>query len=406
MPAAITDSERLPAIDLARGIAMIGVALVNVHAFAAVWASVYGLDLARGAGDVAAEYLTGLLFTHRSYPVLAFLFGAGLAWQWQRLPIERRWPNALRARLWVLLAFGVVQGLLLWPGDVLAAYGCMGLIAVSLLRFSDRALGFLTIGAYAGVVLVYTLTGAVMLLWPQPPWPLVEPAASFSMPSAWQALLTRRSEFIERGLAQALVPDFWAHVLFGMWAARSGALSRFLAAPLASPTVVIVGALSLILASAVELLGARYGGWDVRVMQDRGWGLMTMAIVWASLGGLWGWLTVAALWARAAESTALPWLRSLVSAAGRAPLTQFIGQSLIFATVFNESALGLHGHVGRGWQAVIALATYLLLCLYIRAWFSLGQRYGPVEIAWRRLTNWLSPPPAPIVANDSESRTP
>ena len=116
----ISSANRLPAIDLARGIALLGVALVNVHAFAASWSSVYGLDLAESAADLIAEYANALLFTHRSYPVLAFLFGVGLAWQWQRLPEADRQPNRLRARLWALLLIGVAHGLLLWPGEVLA----------------------------------------------------------------------------------------------------------------------------------------------------------------------------------------------------------------------------------------------------------------------------------------------
>ena len=63
-----SSAERLPAVDFARGIALLGVALVNVHAFASVWSSVYGLDLAKNAADVIAEYANAVLFTHRSYP--------------------------------------------------------------------------------------------------------------------------------------------------------------------------------------------------------------------------------------------------------------------------------------------------------------------------------------------------
>ena len=35
-----SSAERLLAVDFARGIALLGVALVNVHAFASVWSSV------------------------------------------------------------------------------------------------------------------------------------------------------------------------------------------------------------------------------------------------------------------------------------------------------------------------------------------------------------------------------
>jgi uncharacterized membrane protein YeiB len=77
--------QRFDAIDLARGIALLGVALVNVHAVARGWQSHYALNLASHWGDVFAEYFVGVFFSHRSFPMLAFLFGAGIAMQWSRL---------------------------------------------------------------------------------------------------------------------------------------------------------------------------------------------------------------------------------------------------------------------------------------------------------------------------------
>ena len=82
-------------------------------AFAQVWSSVHALDLAHTAVDVVAEYAVAMLFIHRCYPLLAFLFGVGLAWQWQQLA-ERK-VRRLRPRLWALLLIGVCHGLLLWP---------------------------------------------------------------------------------------------------------------------------------------------------------------------------------------------------------------------------------------------------------------------------------------------------
>ena len=83
--------------------------------------------------------------------------------------------------------------------------------------------------------------------------------------------------------------------------------------------------------------------------------------------------------------------KNLVVAAGRAPLTQFIGQSIVFAVLFNKSLVGLHGEVGRGVYSLIAIATYGLLCAFIRAWLASGHAYGPMEIVWRRLTRLFSP---------------
>jgi len=223
------------------------------------------------------------------------------------------------------------------------------------------------------------------------PYPAVESSASFAAVSLAVAQAARPREYLERGLVQILVSDFWAHALLGIWAARSGALQRFFAAPLARPGIVIIGALLFVTGSATELIAARHGGWNALTNEDFGYGLMTIALLPASLGGLWFWLTVAACWGRSrfAEGT----LARLVVATGRAPLTQFIGQSLVFAVLFNKSLVGFHGELGRGTYSLIALTTYLLLCAFIRAWLASGHAHGPMEIVWRRLTKFLSPQP-------------
>jgi uncharacterized protein len=312
--------HRLIAIDLARGIAMLGVALVNIHAFATTWGSVYGLDLAKSAFDVAAEYVIAVLFTHRSYPVLAFLFGAGLAMQWQHLPAARRTPRALRPRLWALLGIGVAHGLLLWPGEILTAYAVIGLVLVAALKASDARLAGITMALYALVVAYYGWIGSSLIStqelfdsWRNMP-------ASFASTSVAEAFARRRTEYLERGLTQLAVLDIWLHVLFGMVAAKSGALQRFLAAPLLHKPIVWTSVALLVCGSAIELVASRYGGWSAASIHDVGEGLMAFGIIPASVGAIGCWLTIAAVW-----SPHRGRLASFVMAAGRAPLTQFIG---------------------------------------------------------------------------------
>lgn len=398
-------APRLKAVDLARGIALLGVALVNVHAFAAVWSSLYGLDLARSAADVVAETVNAMLFTHRSYPVLSFLFGAGLAWQWSHLPEPTRQPRHLRPRLWALLAIGVAHGLLLWPGDVLTAYALMGLVIVALLKRSNRVILGAAIAAYVFTVLLYTSLGVGMVTAPALPFAVDEPLASFAAATWREALSRRLGEYWQRGLVQLFVTDFWAHALLGMWAARTGALQRFFAAPFARLSVVIAGFVLLLAGSGVELYAARFGGWNASTFDDRGGGMMAIALLPASMGGLWLWLTVAACWSRSRFAHGV--LASFIIAAGRAPLSQFIGQSLIFAVVFSKSLIGWHGELGRGTYSLIALLTYVMLCGFLRAWAVSGHAHGPMEMLWRGLTMRLSPPPAlPATATRATSSSP
>lgn len=388
--------DRLTAIDLARGAAMLGVALVNVHAFAATWGSVYGLDLARTAWDVFAEYAIAISCTHRSYPVLAFLFGAGLALQWQRLPEHDRVPQRLHARLWALLAIGVGHGLMLWPGDILAAYAVVGLIVVSALRVSTRSLLWWVGSLYGMLLLGYIALGVGLMASGDAVDAVRDSPASFAASSFAEAFRRRQSEFLERGLAQLAVPDIWLHVLLGLWAGQTGALQRFIAYPRAGRWPLIASIVLFAAGTAIEIVGAQYGGWSSAKIDGFGEGLMAIGVLPASVGAIGCLLAVAAFWADRQGRVA-----SFVVAAGRTPLTQFIGQSVIFALLFNHSMIGWYGELGRAAMSLIAIATYVLLCGFSRAWLVSGHVHGPMEMLWRRLTSAFSPPRTRQTATES-----
>ena len=405
-PVTLQPAERLPALDLARGLALLGVGAVNVISFASIWSSVHALDLARHWADVVAEYTVALAFIHRCYPLLGFLFGVGLAWQWQRQP-EPRTTAALRPRLWALLLIGIGHALLLWPGDVLSTYAILGLGVAWLAGAPAPRLRRWLFGAYLFAALLYGVLGAAMMQWASPPRPVVESTSSFAQTSLMAALALHPREFLERGITQTLAPDFWAHVIFGIWAARTGALQHFLGSATADASwrrrLHLAGATLLLAGSVVELMAAARGGWDALTERDAGYGLMTLAAVPVSIGAIWAWLAVARWWAGTSGSA----LRDVVMVIGRAPLTQFIGQSLVFSVLFNDSLLGLHGDVGRAGSLAIAVVTWLVIGLLTARWLAHGYAHGPLELAWRALTARLSPPPDSSASSQpSEHRQP
>ena len=78
-------------IDIARGLALLGVGVVNVLAFASgMVVGARALDLPVTAVDVVAEYAVAMLFYPPLLSVAGSLFGVGLARQWQRLAEPRK----------------------------------------------------------------------------------------------------------------------------------------------------------------------------------------------------------------------------------------------------------------------------------------------------------------------------
>jgi len=141
----VRDGERDLAPDLARGLALLGTALANSVAHLSgreLGPSARPVD---GSGaDRVVDAVVGTLVDNRAFPMFTLLFAYGLVMILRRqAALGVPWPAALGVLLrrcaW-LAAFGLLHGLLLFTGDVLLAYGVLGLALVLLVRAGDRAL--------------------------------------------------------------------------------------------------------------------------------------------------------------------------------------------------------------------------------------------------------------------------
>lgn len=152
-------AARSLAPDLARGAMLLFIVLVNVGLYRwGVDLHAYGLPVGASSGDRIALALERLLVAERARPMFAILFGFGLATMASRL--ARRGVDAggvrriLRRRNWALIGLGVLHAGLLFFGDILAASGATGLVAVLLVQRDDRV-----VRRWTGATLVYVVLG-------------------------------------------------------------------------------------------------------------------------------------------------------------------------------------------------------------------------------------------------------
>ncbi|MEP7330179.1 MAG: DUF418 domain-containing protein [Betaproteobacteria bacterium] len=87
-----------------------------------------------------------------------------------------------------------------------------------------------------------------------------------------------------------------------------------------------------------------------------------------------------------------------IAATGKAPLTNYLMQTLIATTIFSGWGLGWWGTVGPALQLVIAFAIYFVIQVPLSVWWFKHHRYGPLEYAWRVLTYGVLPPSPDILA--------
>lgn len=202
--------------DLARGAMLLLIALANSHVL------LYSGDkLIRGyplGGSAADSVVAGALTATvdgRAYPMFAALFGYGMA---QILRRQERsgldWVSSrklLRRRGWWMVLIGFLHGLLLFAGDIIAAYGLVAVVFMAALRWSDRRL---LRWAMIGLVITTIIYATFSLRMDA----MMGPAAATSEEDPLLAAAFRGGGMIISAPMLGLTTV--AAVLIGVWAAR------------------------------------------------------------------------------------------------------------------------------------------------------------------------------------------
>ena len=355
---AVPLTERAPAPDLARGLMLLLIAVAHAHMYLSGHpAGFRGYTLDGTTLDRLVAGIQILLVDGRALPMFAGLFGYGLVQLAnRRLAAGSGWPQVrrvLRRRSLWLLAFGFCHALLLFFGDILGAYGLVGLVLIGFVRRSDRALFWAAgVGAVLHIVVI-TLFGLLTVAAEKGDTPA-------AMADPLQAAVTRMVGWIAMTptyFAMSVVPAF----LLGIWAARR----RLLEEPAAHR-----GLLSRTV--TVGTLLAVAGGLPLTLIDTRLWipsdAIGVSAYALHSVTGIAGGLAYAAL-----------------VACGRWSLTCYLLQSVVFVLLFTPYLGGLASRVGDAAATGIAVLTWLGTVV-LAATLSRTGRRGPAETALRRLT--------------------
>ena len=120
----IQGHERIQTLDVIRGFALLGIFLMNIEWFNRPIAELgSGVPAGLGGIDFVVAWLIHTFVASKFWPMFSLLFGMGFAVMLQRARAQGSPFVATYARRTAALAaFGLVHGVLLWPGDILFAY--------------------------------------------------------------------------------------------------------------------------------------------------------------------------------------------------------------------------------------------------------------------------------------------
>ena len=410
LPGPIEDLERIESLDALRGVAVCGILFVNIQFFAFPffettsneWDDLSFLD-------AAARLFVSIFFELKFITLFSLMFGAGLAVQMARAQrAGRGFVGHYSRRLAILLAIGLIHGILLWYGDILASYAVLGFAAL-LFRNCRNA----TLVVWAALLALVPLALVV-------PFAVISPGADWHSDNwvgkfghgaaAWAApddsanpiqtlfrfmddetrvyttgtwleiVLLRALYFTATGVSAFFTLYLWrclAMFLIGIAVFRAGLfaptpahrrrMTRFL------PVGLILG---LVLESAGEYIRLTRGdvAWAIAThFTCQYFGSAMLALAYAA--------GVVLLMTCAGGGGIL---RRLVPF-GRMALTNYLGHSIICGIIFYWPGLRLFGAVSNARLIGIVIGILVVQVMFC-AWWLRRYRLGPMEWIWRSAT--------------------
>ncbi|MCA6232730.1 MAG: DUF418 domain-containing protein [Phenylobacterium sp.] len=403
--------ERILSIDVVRGMAVLGILLMNI---VAMGLPTYAyLNPVYGGGTTGADFWTwavnNVLADGKMRALFTMLFGASMVLIASRAeagsglgPVQTHYR-----RLFWMFVIGMIHAYFFFLGDILVTYALAGALIFPLRKLSPRLLVALGAGVLAALFAwhLYDVGQARALM-----AAATAPGASEALRAAWaeasqtyvmppgfadQEIALFRGDFMDAlearariaSLLQVLIPfdagpEAVGQMLLGMGLFRLGFFSLGWSTRAYLAVMVLGYAAAVPFTASMTWLIHQSGFEPVRLHELEVWQSITRPFIALAHASVLLLIVRAGLF------------RSLVSrleAAGRMAFTNYLMTSVITSLVFCGYGLGLYGHLSRAEQLWVVAGVWALILLWSRPWLA-RFRYGPLEWIWRSLVQWKRQP--------------
>ena len=395
--------RRIATLDVIRGVAVMGILTVNIVAFA--MPEVAYMNPAAFGGhagfDLATWVFNFIVVDGKMRGLFSFLFGASMLLVIDRARAKGENPARVHfSRMFWLFLFGEAHMILLWWGDILNHYALIGCIAWFLRdKPPHKLIAFAIILLLVQLVLFTSITINIQSI-----------VSAMQAPHPTAEAVRQYQEF-QRGFgvppADVLARDLALHrgPYAGMVADRLG---DAMSATFVTLTLVGMETLGYMLLGMAclksgmltgEWSRARYLRWIAIgfgtgvpafavlawYISGNGFAMFPLALGSVTLTTLFrplmiiGWACLIVLLARRGGA-----LTARIGAAGRMAFSNYLGTSILCATLFYGYGFGLYGHLSRAELYPVVFAVWALMLLWSKPWLA-HFRYGPLEWLWRSL---------------------
>ncbi|WP_285767615.1 DUF418 domain-containing protein [Peribacillus sp. SI8-4] len=382
----LQENKRIASIDILRGLAILGIFLVNMPAFHSPLLYIDGERQWPEGWDGILYRLSDVMAQASFYPLFAFLFGFGaiiLAIRSEAKGIS--FPALFMRRLSFLLLLGCIHAFFIWHGDILINYAVFGFALLFFYQMKAKTLILVGTVCY---VLPFAILGALLLVMGSiDSEGLTIPTDSTMMKRSLEnyqsgtftEIINQRVQdwYMVNNLANAgiLFLSIFPFFLIGAGVAKRGYLLNPMHSRRKLKAIMIV---SLLLGLTIKILPyvTIYDFGTIFVQDYFGGPLLTIFYITA--------ITLLA------EKNGVSRLLMLLAHVGRMSMSNYLFQSLVCTWIFYSYGLGLYGSISYTTGFVLLLGIFCLQILLSHLWMSLYQ-YGPVEYIWRCVTYGKKP---------------
>ena len=415
----VSGFKRIESLDVLRGVALLGVLLLNILGFGMASVGYYNPFV--GLGDHAeVNYaiwgIVNLFFEGSMRALFSLLFGAGVVMFTTGLGSKSGTEKGAALhyrRTFFLLLFGVFDAyVLLWTGDILIVYALAGAMLYPLRHAKPKTLILLSISVLICSTRVFIASGSIMsdardaadriesdpngnhsqaLMDEAALWHELENTVEYNETAIEEELEIRRGTYAQVAAYSAkdvnekllfFVPFFmlWdamGMMLLGMAMYRMGVLSGQGSRTLYL-RMVAIGFGTGLLVNGYELYRAITSDFDPLVIT----GYFQGTYQFGRIGMAMGWLGVVMLLCQSQL-----WLntRHRLAAVGRSALSNYLLHSVICLVLFTGAGFGLVGTLER-WALYVIVLFIWTFQLILSPWWLNRYAFGPAEWLWRALT--------------------
>ena len=417
--APVAVSARIASLDILRGVALLGVLLLNILGFGMTSAGYFHPLVGLGKNpelNYAVWGIMNLFFEGSMRGLFSLLFGAGIvlfATGFGTRSGKEKGAFLHYKRTFFLLLFGMFDSfVLLWTGDILILYAMAGALLYPLRNARPKTLLILSATVLLCTSILFAVSGvfveegrdAAARIDADPSaehspeerelaalWTDSENQFSYNESAMEEELDIRRGSYLEIADYSAkkvidsllfftpvyMLWDCVGMMLLGMGLYRMGVLSAQRSKK--NYLQLAIGGFALGLAvNGFELFQAIDSDFDAIVVSGYFQGTYQLGRVAMSMG----WLGLIMLFC---QGEIWSGLKNRLAAVGRMALSNYLLHSLICLVLFTGAGFGLIGVFER-WELYVIVLLIWMVQLALSPWWLKRYSFGPAEWLWRSLT--------------------